>query len=219
MINKRLYINILILILILVVLLSISVKCSLADARLLLWNIATAFSEEDSKTSNENTSKIEKYQMFVSLDKELEENWKEKKGKSIKDITKNQKQTETGFKETSKEREKMFPDEPVNYYGNIEGVVVKLIVNFKNRSVSGSVSQDDGVWYVNAPIVDGVIENINTLSIMTSFKGVIGNREAGREEAFSGSIYGNISEDLRIFEGTLLETVEGVSIEFTATRQ
>jgi len=217
--NKRLYINILILILILVVLLSISAKCSLEDARVLLWSIGVAYSEESSKTSD-SASKISTYKLFKSIDEELKGHWEEKKVKSIKDIAKNQNQSEIAPKETdtSLEEKKQFPDEPVTYSGNIEGVVVELIVNFNNKTVSGSISEDDGVWYIDAPIVEGVIDNIDTLSITTLFEGVVGNREAGRSEPFCGSVYGNISKDLSRFDGTLLETTEGISIAFTATR-
>ena len=174
--------------------------------------------EEESSKTSDSASKISTYKLFKSIDEELKGHWEETKVKSIKDIAKNQNQSEIAPKETSPEEKKQFPDEPVTYYGNIEGVVVKLIVNFNNKTVSGSISEDDGVWYIDAPIVEGVIDNMDTLSITTLFEGVIGNKEAGRSEPVCGFVYGNISKDLSEFDGTLLETTEGISIVFTATR-
>jgi hypothetical protein len=126
-------------------------------------------------------------------------------------------ETEEVAEQTQEIHEDDFPDEPVIYKGSIEGVGISLIVDFGNKAVSGSISSDDGVWYIDAPIVDGSISDMETLELTASFDGVIGNREAGRSEPFNGSINGSISKDLKIFKGTLFEAVEGVSIEFTAT--
>jgi hypothetical protein len=113
---------------------------------------------------------------------------------------------------------KSFPDEPVTYTGNVENIGIKLIIDFKNKTVSGSVAMDDGIWYIDAPIVSGaLIVDSETLNVTSRFDGTIGNREVGKSEPFTGSINGIISSDFGTFKGTLLETTEGVSMDFNAS--
>ena len=116
--------------------------------------------------------------------------------------------------ELTEEEEKLFPDEPITYSGNLWDVGIDLIVDFKTKVVSGSLNQS-GDPYVNAEI-DGTI-NIETFKVTTTFSGVVGAPEYGMEEPFNGTINGIISDDLSTFNGILLDD-EGDGGKFTASR-
>lgn len=112
------------------------------------------------------------------------------------------------------EEERLIPDEPITYSGDLWDVGIDLIVDFKTKVVSGSLSQS-GDPYVNAKI-DGTI-NIETFKVTTTFSGVVGAPEYGKEEPFNGTINGIISDDLSTFNGILLDD-EGESGEITLTK-
>jgi hypothetical protein len=106
------------------------------------------------------------------------------------------------------------PDKPVTYSGNALGLSVVLIVNFKTKVVSGSVSMS-GDGYVDATITNGTID---AFYINAKFSGIMGTKEyGGIEEEFKGTISGPISNDLSTFDGLIIDD-EGGGGEFTATR-
>jgi len=112
------------------------------------------------------------------------------------------------------EEEKLFPDEPITYSGEFDGVGITLIVDYKTTVVSGSVnlSGDD---YVDATI-NGEID-IDTFKVTSNFSGIMGSKEYGKEYPFNGIVTGIISEDLSTFNGEILND-EGAGGEFTATK-
>lgn len=111
------------------------------------------------------------------------------------------------------EEEKLIPDEPITYSGEYDGIAITLIVDFKTTAVSGSISLG-GDYYLDAAI-DGTI-NIKDFIVTTTFSGIMGAKEAGREESWNGTINGEISDDLSTFNGEIFDDEGGG--EFTASR-
>ncbi|MFC2145623.1 hypothetical protein ACFLQQ_04755 [Actinomycetota bacterium] len=136
--------------------------------------------------------------------KELEREEREKKERE-------EAAAEAELGEGFEEEEKLIPNDPITYYGDVQGVDVILVINFKTTEVSGSVSLS-GDDYIDAAI-DGVI-SIDTFEITSNFSGIMGSKEYGVSYPFNGTINGNISDDLKIFNGVLLDD-EGGGGKFT----
>ena len=114
------------------------------------------------------------------------------------------------------DEETPIPDKPVTYSVEFEGTNIILIVDFKTKAVSGSVSFDDPYQYLDATI-EGTI-NIKTFEVATNFSGIMGWKETGDTDIFIGTINGVADEDLSISEGVILDN-EGTGGDFTASRK
>ena len=114
----------------------------------------------------------------------------------------------------AEEEENLIPNEPITYSGNIDGVPVILIVNFKTTEVTGSLSLS-GEDYIDAPI-NGKID-INTFEITSNYSGIAGTKELG-EFPFNGTITGIITDDLSTFNGEIQPDYEDTGTKFTATK-
>ena len=89
-------------------------------------------------------------------EEELTEGFEEYPGEEIEE---GQLSEEEQLIEGFEEEERILPNEPVTYNGDMDGVDIALIINFKTTKVSGTVSSG-GDQYVDAAI-DGII-NIET---------------------------------------------------------
>ena len=112
------------------------------------------------------------------------------------------------------EEEKLIPNEPITYSGDVGGIDVVLIVNFKTKKVSGSINYSGDSGYVDATI-DGEIIDIDNFEIKAKFSGKRGWKE---DFPFKGTINGTISNDLSTFKGDIWDDETGWGGEFTATK-
>jgi len=149
---------------------------------------------------------------------EWEEEEAEKAEQIAKEIEENQAETEEAApaeEVAAEEEEKLISNEPITYSGSIEGVAVILIVDFKTKEVTGSLSLS-GDDYVDATI-NGEITDIKTFEIYTNYSGVGGTKGLG-EFPFNGIITGKITDDLSTFNGEVQPDYEDTGTKFTATR-
>lgn len=142
----------------------------------------------------------------------LDEQQKQKIKEAVS--TAEQEIAEEQLMEGLEELEKIFPTQPVEYEGDIEGVSFSMTIDFQAATVTGEMSLD-GDDYAQAQVV-GTID-INTLKVDTVFTGVVGNKEYSQEYPWFGTISGNLSNDLKIFLGTLIDDENSV-INFNATQ-
>jgi hypothetical protein len=109
-----------------------------------------------------------------------------------------------------------FPNEPITYTGDISGVAVNLIVDFKSTNVFGRIQNPSGV-YDDFIITEGNIDS-DTLEVNAIFWGITEIDSDGNEIYSEWTLKGRISDDLSMFNGILLDN-EGEIGEFTATRE
>jgi hypothetical protein len=125
---------------------------------------------------------------------------------------------EIAEEEVVAEEEKLIPNEPITYSGvltNANGTEVILIVDFKNKKVTGSVSMS-GDDYIDAAI-NGKID-IDTFEVTSNYSGIWRLKETDEEFPFNGTITGKITEDLSTFNGIIHPDYSDVGVEFTATK-
>ena len=153
---------------------------------------------------------------------EWEEEEAEKAEQIAKEIEENQAEAEEAApaeevaeEAVAAEEEKLISNEPITYSGSIEGVAVILIVDFKTKEITGSLSLS-GDDYVDATI-NGEITDIKTFEIYTNYSGVGGTKGLG-EFPFNGIITGKITDDLSTFNGEVQPDYEDTGTKFTATR-
>lgn len=142
----------------------------------------------------------------------LDEQQKQKIKEAVS--TAEQEIAEEQLMEGLEELEKILPTEPVEYEGDIEGVRFSMTIDFQAETVTGELSLD-GDDYAQAQVT-GVID-IDTLKVDTAFTGVVGNKEYSLEYPWFGTISGKLSDDLKIFLGTLIDDDNSV-INFMATQ-
>ncbi|MBE0685150.1 MAG: hypothetical protein IH585_04040 [Anaerolineaceae bacterium] len=149
-----------------------------------------------------------------SHDPEFPNNLDEQQKQKIKEAVSSAEQeiSEEQLMEGLEELEKILPNEPVEYEGEIEGVGFSMTVDFQAASVKGELSLD-GDDYAQAE-VEGEIQ-LESLMVGSVFSGVTGSKEYGMEFPWSGRITGYFSEDLITFFGTIVDD-EGTSIDFVA---
>ena len=116
--------------------------------------------------------------------------------------------------ELMEEEEELIPNEPVTYSGELDGVNIIIVINFKTTEVSGTVSYDDGNYWMDAEIV-GII-NIENFEVNSAFDGMCGSKEAGIGETWRGSIDGTVTGDLKTFNGTIIAD-DGAGGKFIAS--
>ena len=121
---------------------------------------------------------------------------------------------EADLREGLEEEEELIPNEPITYSGEFDGTAIIVIINFKTTEVSGSVSYDDGNYWMDAEIV-GII-NIENFEVNAAFDGMCGSKEAGIGETWRGSIDGTVTGDLKTFNGTIIAD-DGAGGKFIAS--
>jgi hypothetical protein len=216
---KRFYIFLSILISI--ILFSVAVKCNTLNPFVYLAEILTESDvSEDLKEYQmeiEVTGGFEQQEMEIAHMESLERKWKEKKENSIKDIKNDLAQQQSNEVSISSTEED--DTEQITYYGNIEGINITMIIDFHRQIIRGTISEDDGTWYIKAPIIHGNLGGINEeiIYVEAEFDGIIGHYPSGRSEPFCGHITGEIhKENMSTFKGTFIEYVENISIDFVA---
>ena len=163
----------------------------------------------------EKTGELEDSEIVISPSEKTREEIDKIITEAEKEIeVEKQEKSEAELLEGFEEQEKLLPDEPITYNGDLEGVAVILIVDFKTTTVSGSLSLS-GDDYVEAAI-NGNIE-IESFKIDATFSGIMGSKKYDMTYPFTGIINGTISEDISIFKGVLLDD-EGQGGDFTASK-
>jgi hypothetical protein len=173
------------------------------------------------KIDDEDKMTKEEWEHAEEIDR-MREAQKEEKQTDVEQEAPNEEPAE----EVAEEAEKSIPDKPLTYTGSIgeEGqvpIAVILIVNFKTKKVTGSLSYGgEGInTYVDATITEGKIK-LDILEINSKYSGVAGSKAVegseGVEYQINGTITGTITDDLRTFNGEM-KSEEGAQ-KFTATR-
>ena len=121
---------------------------------------------------------------------------------------------EAELREGLEEEEELIPNEPITYSGELDGVSIIIVIDFKTTEVSGTVNLSGDYW-ADAEIV-GIV-NIENFKINAAFDGMCGSKEHGMGETFRGSIEGTVTGDLKTFIGTIIDN-EGWGGEFTAAK-
>ena len=141
---------------------------------------------------------------------EDDEDWEEQEKESIE---KEQTAAEAELEEGFEEEEKLLPKEPTTYCGIIwDSIDISLVIDFKTQQVSGFLVEE-GNHYTDAKIV-GTID-IETFKVNSTFSGIMGYYD--EEVLYSGTIDGAVSENLKTFNGTLLDN-QGNGVDLTATK-
>jgi hypothetical protein len=116
----------------------------------------------------------------------------------------------------AEEEIKSFPDKPVTYTGNISGLPVTLIVDFKTKEITGSLD-NPAIEFPNFEVIDGTIY-LDNLEITVNFLGVTEMDSDGNVIQTSWlAINGKMSNDLSTINGKVL-TEEGEKGEITLTK-
>ncbi len=194
MINKLKYKFIFLLVIVLIVSLFISTSCGLAER--LLWKLG--YRPQDNIRFDTYEEKEEDLSSLPPVTPEIIEEFEEAE-----------------LLEGSEEEERLIPNEPITYSGDALGLAVVLVVNFKTKVVTGSISLS-GDDYVDATITDGKI-NIETFEITANFSGIMGSAEYDQVDTFNGIITGKVSEDLNTFNGDIRDD-EGDGGKFTINK-
>lgn len=109
-----------------------------------------------------------------------------------------------------------FPNEPVTYTGNLSGLPVTLIVDFKTSEITGSMPSAAKV-FPDTVVTDGTIY-LDTLEIYVFFTGVSEMDSDGNVIKTAWlTITGKVSDDLSTLTGEILNE-EGETGEITLTK-
>jgi len=218
--KKRLYIFIPILIF--SIIFSLALECLVGPSGvphpLSMFSYQQKEEEYEALLERQVTEGFESQEMEFAHMESLERKWKEKKEKFTKNIKKDLAQSaQIEVLPSAEEQDEL---EQSTYYGNIEDLGIILIVDFPADTVRGSISLDDGLWWINAPIISGSIEKKEkegNIAIVANFDGMVGYYETGESGPYYGDIIGKISKDMWTFEGTLvLKAFDGGSYDFVA---
>ena len=131
-------------------------------------------------------------------------------------LTKAEEEKQTEVEQASPvEEDEALPTEKITYTGDMSGVAIILIVNFKTAEVTGSIACPiEG--YPDYSINDGKID-LDTLEITAKSTWI---REIHNDEVVQtteNTITGTISEDLSTINGEIVNNLDERGV-FTATR-
>jgi hypothetical protein len=149
--------------------------------------------------------------------KAAEQEVKEEQKEQIRALQENEKQSEEEVtEEEATVEEDSFPNELITYNGDMSGLTVIVIVDYKTTEVTGSL-ECPAIGYPDYVFTDGKID-IDTLKITAKSSGV---REVDSDgnviQTQEFTITGTISEDLTSINGAIANNFDE-SWEFNATR-
>jgi len=181
------------------------------DVRVLKLNEAAYEAEEEYRKEKEKKMEESKQQLLKDDTVDIEQ-ITEKETEDLKDTKSEPEEQVEKIKEESDTKKNI-----AIYKGWIEGnnFNIDLKIDFNTKTVSGTTHRDESTWYIVAEIKGKI--DLSNYEIDATCEGYHVNKENDTKDNMKWILYGELSEDLKIFRGTYMTDI-GVYTDFSIPR-